>query len=102
MLRNNSAAAEGKGFPLKITATEIRVDEDAANDDDDERKVVMVKGVLDTLDWPALVQVCECSGDTEFVCIEYSCSFSHSCPLTLIVAFPRLLPKWACPPYHHN
>ena len=26
-LRNNSAAAEGKGYPLKITATEIRVDD---------------------------------------------------------------------------
>ena len=55
MLRNNSAAAEGKGFPLGITATEIRVDQDEAADA--QRQVALVKGVLDTLDWPALVQV---------------------------------------------
>lgn len=55
MMRNNSAAAEGKGFPLKITATEIRVDQDDAADA--QRQVALVKGVLDSLDWPALVQV---------------------------------------------
>lgn len=54
MMRNNSAAAEGKGFPLKVTATEIRVDQDDAADA--QRQVALVKGVLDSLDWPALVQ----------------------------------------------
>ena len=59
MLRNNSAEAKGKGFPLKITATEIRVDDDGEGADT-ERQVALVKGVLDTLDWPALVQVRGC------------------------------------------
>ena len=58
MLRNNSAAAEGKGFPLKITATEIRVDDDDGGEGANaEQQVAIVKGVLDTLDWSALVQV---------------------------------------------
>lgn len=59
MLRNNSAEAKGNGFPLKITATEIRVDDDGESADV-ERQVALVKGVLDTLDWPSLVQVCDC------------------------------------------
>lgn len=54
MLRNNSAEAKGKGFPLKITATEIRVDSDESGDV--ETQVALIKGVLDTLDWPTLVQ----------------------------------------------
>lgn len=59
MLRNNSSAADGKGFPLKITATEIRVDEassSSSSSEEDERQVAMVKGLLDVLDWRALVQ----------------------------------------------
>lgn len=55
MLRNNSS--EGKGFPLKITATEIRVDEGPSSSHEyAERQVAMVKGLLDVLDWQALVQ----------------------------------------------
>jgi len=56
MMRNNSAAAEGKGYPLRITATEIRVDDDGEGADAGQQ-VALVKGVLDTLDWSALVQV---------------------------------------------
>eukprot|EP00978_Attheya_sp_CCMP212_P035501 scaffold154822_cov51-Attheya_sp.AAC.1 len=54
-LRNNSAAANGKGFPLRIKAAEIRVDENK-DDDDDEMQIAFVKGVLGMLDWSILVQ----------------------------------------------
>lgn len=54
-LTNNTAAAAGKGFPLKITATEIRVD-DSQNIENAEQEISFVKGVLGMLDWPALVQ----------------------------------------------
>ena len=64
-LRNNSAEADGKGFPLKITAIEVRVD----NSDDvcgvgggatsaaaEQREISFVTGILGILDWPALVK----------------------------------------------
>lgn len=54
-LRNNSAAAKGKGFPLRITAAEIKVDENVAPLN--EPRVAFLKGIIPTLDWPALVQV---------------------------------------------
>lgn len=54
-MRNNSKEAKGKGFPLKITATEIRVEE---NDKEiTEPQIEFVKNMLSRLDWPALVQV---------------------------------------------
>jgi multifunctional methyltransferase subunit TRM112 len=53
-LRNNSEAAKGKGFPLKITSTEIRVDEPTA--DSDGSDVRFVKGILNILEWQTLVQ----------------------------------------------
>lgn len=60
-LRNNSAEADGNGFPLKITCTEIRVDNDGNGEgstaEDEAREVAFVKGILGILDWPALVQV---------------------------------------------
>lgn len=55
-LRNNAADAKGRGFPLKIVAAEIRVTED---DEFDDRRAAFVKGMLPTIDWPALVQVCQ-------------------------------------------
>ena len=57
---------EGHGFPLKIKAEQVRVD--AAEDDGSsssqslmsvEQQVAFVKGVLPTLNWPALVKVRE-------------------------------------------
>lgn len=54
-LRNNSAEAKGKGFPLKITATEIRVEEN--KEDITEQQLDFVRNMLSRLDWPALVQV---------------------------------------------
>ena len=53
-LRNNSESAKGKGFPLKITATEIRVDEPSA-DADPAPQIQFCRGILGMLDWPSLV-----------------------------------------------
>ena len=60
ILKNNSAAAKGKGYPLRITAvTEVRVDDDSNQSLDAEQKIAFVRGVLPTLDWSALVKVCQ-------------------------------------------
>jgi hypothetical protein len=63
-LRNNAAEAKGKGFPLKITAAEVRVIDDphgrggeAAEESTARRDREFVKRLLPTLEWPALVQV---------------------------------------------
>ena len=66
-LRNNAGDAGQGGFPLKITATEVRVDDPsfatsaaasgpAAAFGGEGREVAFVRGVLPVLDWPALVQ----------------------------------------------
>lgn len=52
-LQNNAADAKGKGFPLQITASDVRVDDHGI----DERQIQFVKGILPTIDWPALVKV---------------------------------------------
>lgn len=58
ILKNNSAAAKGKGYPLRITAaTEVRVDDNNESLDADQQ-VAFVRSVLPTLDWSALVKVC--------------------------------------------
>ena len=56
-LRNNTKEADGKGFPLKITAVEVKVvdNPDAGAVGKDE--IAFVKHILPTLEWPALVQV---------------------------------------------
>ena len=54
-LRNNSSAAKGKGFPLRISVAEIRVDEVTAVLD--ESRILFLRGIIPTLDWSALVQV---------------------------------------------
>jgi hypothetical protein len=61
-LRNNSAAAKGRGFPLRIEATEVRVDDGA---EIDERALLFVRRTLAMLDWPALVQVPHCFSSTQ-------------------------------------
>ncbi len=55
-LRNNSAEADGKGFPLKITAVEVRVDDSSEVGTDPGREASFVKGILGMLDWQTLVQ----------------------------------------------
>ena len=67
-MRNNSKEAKGKGFPLKITATEIRVDNSNNNNNNnnhhnchnDTAQIAFVKSLLSSsrLDWSALVQAC--------------------------------------------
>jgi hypothetical protein len=54
-MKNNSADAKGKGFPLWITAAEVRVDD--SSEPITEGQIAFVKGVLPTLEWSALVKV---------------------------------------------
>jgi hypothetical protein len=58
-LRNNSAAAKGLGYPLRIAATEIRVDDNGQHNRtlDDAQAKAFVQSVLTTLDWSSLVTV---------------------------------------------
>mmetsp|Transcript_58762 Transcript_58762/g.174851 ORF Transcript_58762/g.174851 Transcript_58762/m.174851 type:complete len:80 (+) Transcript_58762:258-497(+) len=62
-LRNNATASKGRGWPLEITATEIRVDDSGDVGEDAERESAFIKGVLGVIDWPTLVQV----GDHPFL-----------------------------------
>ena len=55
-MRNNSEEAKGKGWPLKINAVEVRVDDATEIGSDPEREIAFVKGILSMLDWPTLVQ----------------------------------------------
>uniref|UniRef100_A0A7S4NDH4 Multifunctional methyltransferase subunit TRM112-like protein n=1 Tax=Odontella aurita TaxID=265563 RepID=A0A7S4NDH4_9STRA len=55
-LRNNATASKGRGWPLEITATEIRVDDSGDVGEDAERESAFIKGVLGVIDWPTLVQ----------------------------------------------
>ncbi|GAX25090.1 multifunctional methyltransferase subunit TRM112 [Fistulifera solaris] len=63
-LKNNSAAAKGKGFPLKVTVAQIRVDEQDGidDDDDDDTKIRFIQGILPNIDWPALVAASQAMG----------------------------------------
>lgn len=55
-LRNNSEEADGKGYPLKITAVEVRVDDSSEVGTDPAREIAFVKGILCMIDWKILVQ----------------------------------------------
>lgn len=54
-LRNNTAEAKGRGFPLQITCGSVRIHEESTLDAD--QQLAFVQKMLPTLDWPALVQV---------------------------------------------
>lgn len=56
-LRNNTKDADGKGFPLKITAAEVKVIDNPDIGSVGDREVDFVKHILPTLEWSALVQV---------------------------------------------
>lgn len=55
-MRCNTEEAKGGGWPLKITAVEVRVDDAIEIGSDPEREIAFVKGVLGMLDWNVLVQ----------------------------------------------
>jgi len=55
-MRNNTEDAKGKGWPLRIAAVEVRVDDASEIGSDPEREIAFVKGVLGMLDWYTLVQ----------------------------------------------
>lgn len=55
-LRNNTQEADGKGYPLKITAVEVRVDDASEVGTDPAREIAFVKGILGMLDWNILVK----------------------------------------------
>lgn len=59
-LKNNSAEAKGKGFPLRITSAQIRVDDDDGVPDD--TKISFMQGILPNIDWPALVAASHAMG----------------------------------------
>jgi hypothetical protein len=52
-MRNNTKDANGKGFPLKITAAQVQV---ISSDNIAESEIQFVRHMLPVLDWPALVQ----------------------------------------------
>jgi hypothetical protein len=56
-LRNNSHDAQGKGFPLKITAAEVKVIEHPTKNSVDPKDLDFIKRILPTLEWSALVEV---------------------------------------------
>lgn len=55
-MRNNSNEAKGKGFPLKITAVEVKVIDTPEAGATEQRDIDFVKKMLPVLEWPALVQ----------------------------------------------
>jgi len=58
-LRNNSAAAKGGGFPLRIEASKVVVQESSGDNVDE---VEFTRGILGMLDWKALVEASEAVG----------------------------------------
>jgi hypothetical protein len=63
-MRNNSKDAEGKGFPLRISAVEVKV-VDNSTSQVGKREVEFVRHMLPTLEWSALVQVRVTLKDTQ-------------------------------------
>jgi hypothetical protein len=58
-MRSNTNGAKGKGYPLKITAIEVKVIDNPTSKTStiSDRDVQFVKRILPTLEWDALVQV---------------------------------------------
>lgn len=56
-MRNNTKEADGKGYPLKITAVQVKVVDNPDAGAVGTRELEFVKHMLPTLDWSALVQV---------------------------------------------
>ena len=56
-MRNNSKDADGKGFPLKITAVKVEVVDNPDAGAVGQQQVEFVQHLLPNLEWGALVQV---------------------------------------------
>lgn len=61
-MRNNSHEAKGNGFPLKISAAEVKVIDNPNAAAMEDRDIDFVKRILPTLEWPALVQAASAMG----------------------------------------
>jgi hypothetical protein len=92
-MRNNTKEADGKGFPLRITAVEVKVVDNPEAGAAGEREIQFVKHMLPTLDWPALVQVRD--GDQYFVEVLDGLFFFST---VLHFYFLRELLNWEFPP----
>jgi len=55
-MRNNSSEAKGKGFPLTITAVEVKVIDNPEASASGQRDIEFVKKMLPVLEWSELVQ----------------------------------------------
>jgi multifunctional methyltransferase subunit TRM112 len=65
LLRNNAADAKGKGYPLRLTATKVRVDEhddDSGGASNNTALPSSLASIASTLDWPSLVQAATAVG----------------------------------------
>ena len=56
-MRCNTLEADGKGYPLRITAVEVKVVDNPEAGAVGDQEIEFVKNMLSTLNWPALVQV---------------------------------------------
>jgi hypothetical protein len=60
-LRNTTADAKGRGFPLQITCGSVRISDgstaSSSSSMDADQQMAFVQKMLPNLDWPALVQV---------------------------------------------
>jgi deoxyribose-phosphate aldolase len=56
-MRNNSKEAEGNGYPLRITAVEVKVVDNPEAGAVGAKEIDFVKHMLPILEWSALVQV---------------------------------------------
>lgn len=61
-MRNNSEEANGKGYPLKITAVDVRVDNLNEIGSDPQREIAIIKGIMGMLDSKILVQAAAAMG----------------------------------------
>ena len=56
-MRNNTKEAGGEGFPLQITAVEVKVVDNPDAGAVSDKELEFIKHMLPSLDWPALVKV---------------------------------------------
>ena len=99
-MRNNTQEAKGKGFPLKITAVEVKVIDQTEASVVGDRELDFVKRILPTLEWPALVQVCVGKIDCCWIsiCMLYQLISDGFILIFFVVSLDRLPPTLAFRP----